>query len=205
MKKIIEKIRSLSRRQRLSIFLGLVILVGIILIVGALMQHYEMGEFVDYVDKGYGISIKYPADWRVVKRPENVPGAVVVFIAPQQTAMDTFHENVNITFQDLGLKTTNLEHFSKTAMKQLTGTFEGHVRVLESRMTSLARRPAYRFSYVGQGAGEAVAEGQYLQFLHVWGIRSNQAFIITFVAKKSEFKKYRRIVSTMLKSFKYIE
>ena len=137
--------------------------------------------------------MKYPASWKMIDNP--AAGAIVAFSSPAQTALDTYSENVNISFQNLSSTSTNLSQFSQLAIRQLTGTFKQAVQVVESDPTQLAGRPAYRFSYL------IVDPKSSLKFLHVWVLAGARAYIFTYSATEKDFDVFSKEVNTMLKSF----
>jgi len=200
----IDRYRNMSKRQRMSLVIGVLFVLSIIFVVSVLFFMIRTQPYSLYTNEEYGVSIKYPSDWEVVENPGGVPGSVVVFLAPQQTAMDVFRVNINITAKPLPPSVQNINYFSKMAEKQLTGTFEGYVEVLASGSQRFGGAPGHRFMYVAKGVDKNIKDFEYLQYLHVWGLHGDQAYILTYVAKKPEFKDFLGIFNTMTRSFKYI-
>ena len=188
-------VETISRQKKQSRLFGFLIGLGIFLAVIAILAVIKVTPYGVY--KGGGISIKYPAAWKLVDHPDNAPGAIVGFASPAQTAMDTFSENVNITFQDLA-KPMSLEQFSQLAMRQLTGTFKGEVRVLETESMELAGRPGFRFSYM------STMKEAPLQMTHVWTLVGNRAYIFTYSAMEDDYETFSGEVNFMLKSFRIL-
>ena len=206
------KFPKLDQIKLQSWLFGFGISLGILLIIVAILASIKVTSYATYTDPKIGIRVKFPAYWRVVDRPEG--GAIVAFLTPKSSALDTFIENVNITIKDISSTPMTPMEFSRETVKQLTGTFAGYISVLESQPISVAHRPGYRFLYMGDVAQQNInaVEAQYgkvdvsnpLKYLHVWVLKDNRAYIITYVGLKSEFDKYLKEVNVLINSFQFI-
>ena len=188
--------QGISTKQKKSRLFGLLISLGVFLIVIAIMAVIQVTPYAVYQNQAAGIRLKYPAYWKMIDHPEN--RAIVGFVTPQQNAMDTFYENVNITVYEITAvsKTSlSLAQFSQMVIRQLTGTFENEIEVVESDSARLAGRPAYRFSYI------AKVPKSPLKIMHVWVIAGTKAYIFTYSAAQKDFDVFRGEVTAMLKSF----
>ena len=184
---------TISKKRKFSRLFGILIGLGIFLIVIAVMAVIRVTPYNVYKNEVAGIRMKYPAYWKIIDQV-SAPGLVVAIASPMQTALDTYAENVNVTFQDLD-KPITLPQFSQTAMRQLTGTFKEKVKVLESGPTRLAGRPAYRFSYL------ITATDPPRKFLHIWVIAGTRAYIFTYNGTEKDFDVFMGEVKAMIKSF----
>ena len=197
-----------------SWLLSLGIFIGVLLIVGAILSSIKITTYATYTDPKSGIRVKFPAYWKVIDRPEG--GALVAFLTPKSNDMDVFIENVNISVKDMsGTPMTPME-FSRETIKQLTGTFAGFISVLESQPMTVAYRPGYKFVYIGDVSKENLetVKAEYgisnldnsnpLEYMYVWVLKDNRAYIMTYVAQKSEFDKYLKEVNVIIRSFEFI-
>lgn len=187
--------RSKKRRVK-SILFGILLSVGLLTIIIAILSMIKIVDYSLFQIPQYGIQIKYPTFWRRIDQPGH-PEAIVVFIAPPQSPVDENFANISITYFDLAKDPMTFSRFTQTSIKQLTVTFEGYVKVLESRPFTLNNRPAYRFMYIGQN--EAVSDPN--QYLHVWTIIGTRAYILTYFNRSSKFKLHLNKFNTMVKSF----
>lgn len=172
---------TISQRKKLSWQFGCLTSVGLFLILLVVLNSIQVVQYELYKNPFHGFSVKYPANWELMETPQG--GAVVAFLSPKENEMDAFRENVNISYQDLARSPMNLRQFSQMAMRQLTMTFGDAIEVVQDSGTTLAGRPAHRFSYAGtepQGA---------LQIMHVWVMDGDRAFILTYTARKEDFNK----------------
>ena len=185
---------TLSQKQKQSRFFGFLIFLVVLLIIGVILEMIKVTPYAVYRNQAAGIRMKYPASWKRV-RDLNAPGLIVAFASPLQTAFDTYAENVNITFQDLSAKPMTLAQLSQLTMRQLTGTFQNQVKVVESEPAELAGRPAYRFSYI------IVAPDPPRKFMHIWTIAGSKAYIFTYNGTVKDFDVFQGEVNAMIKSF----
>ncbi len=183
-----------KQKKGLWIMAGTAALAGLI----AAMALIKVTPYTLYTSAEKRIAIKYPSYWQVVEGPEG--GALVVFIAPAENAMDVFRENLNITLVDVPARIQTPDKFSAEIIKQVTGTFEDNIKILESKKYTLAGRPGYLLMYVGQ----TKETDNPTQFLHAWTLDGTRAFILTFTARKMDFKKYHGQVKAMMRSFQMI-
>ncbi len=176
---------------------GCLISVGIFLIIIAILASIKVTVYLDYQNTAYGFKMKYPGHWTRIDKPEG--GAVVAFVSPKESDLDTLLENLNISFHDLSVKPLTLEQFSQMATFQLTVTFGELVTVVTSESAPVSRYSGYKFVY---DVGEE--EGKKARFLHYWIVERNKAFIFTYFGKPDDFNKNKGILNKMLGSFELI-
>jgi hypothetical protein len=195
-----EKIQNERSRQRkkLSKLFGFLIFVGVFLIILGVLASIKIIPYNTYTHPGYALEVKYPAYWAYYNRQEK--GAVVAFVAPQTDPADNFWENVVITCEDFGGKFTNPGQLNRMIVKQITGTFEGYIKVLGSGNVSLGKLPAYKLVYKGQVAGA----GESIQYMHIWTLVGTKVYTVTYIARASTFNNYLKEVNGIIRSFKII-
>lgn len=189
-------------RKKKSILFGCLITVSLFAILIVVLANIKITPLKVFKDPQYKFSLKYPTYWRMELRSGDGL-ALVSFFAPKSSEFDMFAENVNITVQNLGLRPRlrNLDAFTKETVKQLLGTFGEFVNVVESKQIRMGGLPAYRITYV-TSANTGVT-GSKIKYLHVWVIRENAAFILTFIGIRKEFDDNLRHVNRMIKTFKF--
>ncbi|MCR4338162.1 MAG: hypothetical protein NUV91_10200 [Candidatus Omnitrophica bacterium] len=187
----------IDRRQRQSRLFGFFIGLSVFVIVIAVLMMVRFQTYKEYRNAPLGIKIKYPEYWRVVENPSG-GGALVAFLSPKQTGLDTFLENVNISYVNLENNPMTLTQFSQETMSQLEGTLKGNIRVLLSRPVTLANRRGY--FYVYKGVGENITNP--MKYAHAWLVDGNDAYIVTYAGLEDEFNKHWREYKAMLRSFK---
>lgn len=187
-----------KRAKWQSRLFGIGIGIGVLMIIVWILSIIKITDYFVYQNKVYGIQMNFPQYWSVQELPEK--DALVIFMTPKSSEYDDFLENVSVTKNDLMGKTVSLATFTNTAITQLTGTFEGYIKVLENTRFELAGHPGHRFSYVGRGKD---VENP-LRYLHVWTIVGDRAYIITYAAREDQYDLYLNEVKTMIKSFKVL-
>lgn len=188
-----------GERKVLSKLFSFMIGVGVLLTILGILSVIKIVPYRVYTNPAYRIEAKFPDYWAYVNRTE--PGAVVAFITPPSGASDNFTENVVITCEETGGEIANLGQLTRTMIKQLTGTFEGYIKVVGSGETSMGNRPAYKFVYNGEVEGVTDA----YQYMHVWTLVGTRAYILTYIAKTSTFKQYLKEVNNIIRSIKIEE
>jgi eukaryotic-like serine/threonine-protein kinase len=191
-----KKVDGLPKARKRSVFYGFLIFLGAFISLIAILAVIKVTHYATYKNTQHHFQMKYPTYWSIIPRPKEA--GLVIFLAPKITAMDMFPPNVNVTKQPLSdSKLTNFDDFSKEAVRQVVGLFEGYIDVIESRQIVAAGRRAYRFIHSGKSEGGKDP----MCLMHVWFFVDNDAYIITYAASKSNFNRYLRTVNTMINSF----
>mgnify|MGYP001589869577 CR=1 FL=1 len=187
--------RNITKRRRQAVLFSLVGALGMILIIAAIYMAMSAQRFLVYEDTRLGIRIKYPENWGKV---ENQPGVVVAFLSPQETDLDIFNESVNIVAQDLSQEPMTLNNYTNLAIRQMQAVFKKSMQVIESTPTLLAGHSAHKFVYQGSDQKNPKLN---IRIMHIWCIKNNMAYQVTYTALVTSFDRYLKIVNTMLGSF----
>lgn len=189
-------------KKKKNILFGCLISISLFVILIVILANIKVTPLKVYTDPQFKFSLKYPAYWRMVPRPEG-GAALVQFFAPKSSEFDRFAENVNIVANHLGLypKLRNLDAFSKETMRQLLGVFGEFVNVVENKQIRLDGLPAYRFSYIT--SDETGVSGSKIKYLHVWVMHGQHVLILTFIGERNEFDDNLKHVNRMIRTFKF--
>ena len=191
-----NNLKPLSRLQRLSRLYGKLIAGTLLLVLLSVLVLVKVTPFEYYENEALGFRMKYPAYWRVQEYPQGVQA--IVFVSPPVNDTDRFFENVNVTMVEVPDKIRTIRAFSRKAIRQVTGTFEGMIEIVQSRSFPVAGRSGHLFIFVGEKATEPV------QYMHVWVLRGQWAYVITYTALEKDFENYHKDVLDMIKSFQFI-
>lgn len=192
---ILDKISQMSRRERLAISFGALALAGIVLIVLVIVQVWLPNRMVAYNSASFGISAKYPLSW---KKIENEYGAVAVFLAPKEGALDVFQENVTFIVQDISKNPVSLKAYTETAIRQVQAVFKSGIEIVESEPTYFAGQTAHKFIYAGVDKNRPELN---LKAMYVWFIKDDRAYQFNYTAMQNKFDKYLGTVEKMMSSF----
>ncbi len=194
---ILTELKEKSRWQ--SLILNTLIVVGVLVVVITLLNAIKIRGFATFTHPPTGIQIKFPNHWGF--NDPKQPGAIIVFFAPPEGPLDTYTENIVLTYRELEDEYRTLKKLSPKMVLQVTRTFKGYMKVLKKEPCWVGRRRGYRFVYVG------VVEGidDPLKYMHVWTIVGNRVFIITYSARESTFDKYLKLVNKTISSFDTIK
>jgi hypothetical protein len=143
-----------------------------------------------YTNEGAGFSIEYPSDWEA---NESIPGTIVLFRAPLESASDPVRESVGVSTERLPSGYT-LQDFIDAGLSRLEQDIpEFHLTSSES--TTLAGHPAHRLVYTGKQ--EAIT----LQWLQVFTLVGQTGYVLTFVASPDSYATYEPTALDMFDSF----
>jgi len=192
----LEDFRTSKKKKMQAKLIWIFGTIGFVLAALAIMASIKVTDWGTFQDNQFHVQMKYPLHWGRKDRP--APGALVVFMAPQETIMEQFTPNFSLTMVPLRGKITNFTQFTKEASRQMTQLFEENLKVVEARYLRLAKKPSYRFIYVGNLEGVEDP----LMYMHVMFQVGDIGYIATYAALKSQFPKHRRLVDKMVNSFK---
>jgi len=149
-------------------------------------------QFSLYQDSQYGLSIRYPSNWKVIPHPK--PNVAVVFLRPKDTAMDTLQENFNVTVQPLPDDTESITAFSAAIKRQMTGVFGKTIKVTEDKPFQWGWRQGHEMAI-------DAPKPDHLKLVNAWVIAKGQAYILTYLGDLDKYDKDGFIVDEMIRSF----
>ena len=117
----------------------------------------------------------------------------VVFIRPKDTALDTLQENFNVTVQPVPSDILTLDAFSGTVKRQMTAVFGKSINIVEDKSIHWDWREGH------QWAIEAPIP-DHLVMVNAWVLRSNQAYILTFLGDMNKYAQDRLVIDEIIKS-----
>lgn len=185
----------MMNRKQLKLASTIVSIASIVISIGFLLFWYSKTKLVAYTDPGGFFKIGYPQKWTLV---EGKDGANVIFLSPKESAVDHFQENVNIVIQDISRNPLDLAKYSEVAISQIRAVFKDAVTIVESTPTIVSTRPGYKLVYTGKG------EVDEIKIMHIWVIKGNFAYQLTYSAVTTSFDRFLPKVEQMARSFKVL-
>lgn len=178
-----------------TILISIVSALGFLLLLalGYLMYFYT--QFSVYHDYQYKFSIKYPKTWAVMAHPKK--GVAVIFMRPKDTALDTLQENFNVTIQPVPDELLNLAAFSETVKKQMSTVFGKSINIVVDEPRHWGWREGHEIAI------EAPSP-DHLKMVNAWVLRSNQAYILTFLGDMNKYMQDFFVVNEMIRSLKLL-
>jgi hypothetical protein len=189
----------MKKNTQQSMIFGGIIIFSILLLIFAFFKFYRPVKLSLYEDPIYGIHVKYPSSWELIPPQQSLPEFVVGFRTSKENVADIFLENVNITVRKLTDESRNLQLFTNEAIAQLHILLGPHMEELASERTTLAGLPAHRFIY--RGVVEGVDDPN--KYMHVWTIKGDVGYIITYTCLESRYEKYLREVQAIINSLEF--
>lgn len=146
-----------------------------------------------YENPFYGVSIRYPQDWIP---QEGVMGTVVTFVhVPKRKERKpyAFKENINIVVQELPEGEKTLSEYSDLVLEQLKMVMPD-AEILKSEKVKFFKNRGHRiFCKVSQ-------DNVQLKWLQTWTIENGKAYMVTYTAEESRFKRFLPRVEKMLET-----
>lgn len=127
---------------------------------------------------------------------ENQSGVAAMFFSPKEGPLDAFTENMNIVVQDISSNPMDLQQYSDIAITQMRAVFKDEMQIVKSEPFFFAGRMGYKLVYTGKNPGGDI------KFMHVWTIKDNIAYQITYSALVSSFDRFLPTAEKMIRSFK---
>jgi serine/threonine-protein kinase len=147
-----------------------------------------------YTDSNLGFEIKYPKD---LEKSDEALGVAVLFNLPKE-AEDKFIGSVNVVVQDLSEKPMTLEQYTELSLNIIKN--KGG-KIIESGNTTLAGSPAYKVVQTNK-CTTSQCNGLNLEWMHIWTIKNNKAYLITYAAEEQKYQDFLKTFDEMVKSFK---
>ena len=138
--------------------------------------------------------IAHPADW--VEDQSGKLGTSFFLFAPADNDTDPFRENVNLLIQDLKGKNMDLDQFVTLSEDQISTHGMPNSELISSERISSSNDEYHKMIYTGDQSGE------HLQFEAYCWVRNEKAYVLTFSAEQTTFKKYQSTAENILNSFK---
>lgn len=145
----------------------------------------------EYVDNINHYKLKYPDKWTKQAMPNGI-----AFLSPKENEKDMFQENVNMILQDLSQQPMNLEQYTELSKKQITENF-GASALVSMKATTLAGQEAKELVY------NMNYQGRKLKLKQYWFIKGNTAYLFTYTAEPSQYDKYEKTATELIRSFTF--
>ena len=180
-----------ANRKKLILII-IVSVTGSLLVAALGLFLFFKGQFGEYKDTKNKFSMRAPAGWKIVKNPQ--PGAVVVFISPKENALDLIQENISVVIQPVPAGIASMPTYSDTIKKQLTAVFSTNIKIIEDKTVKVGYRTGHRLAY-------DALKPDHVKFIHLWTIKGDKAYIVTFFGDMNVYKNYALTVDEVFNSF----
>jgi eukaryotic-like serine/threonine-protein kinase len=127
----------------------------------------------------YGFSVSYAPGW---DRKQGVAGAVVAFLTAQESASDTFRDNVTVVVQALPQGTTLQDYLDKSLAD--LPRFLKRFHLIEQQSSTLGGLPARTLHYTGETSGISLENRQ------MFAVAADRAYLITYSAEPSAYDRF---------------
>jgi hypothetical protein len=177
------------------ILIGIFSVAALLLLAAGVYFLYFKAQFSVYQDDEYKFSIKYPKTWKVVIHPE--PNVAVLFLRPKDTAMDKMQEDFNVTVQPLPEDILTLAAFSAAVKRQTTGVFKKS-KLVEDKPLQWGWRQGHQMVL----EDDPKSGIDHFALVNAWVLRSNQAYILTFLGDTDKYPQDKPLINEMISSLK---
>lgn len=171
--------------------MGIASAAGVVLLAALGWLLYFNAQFSLYQDAQYKFSIKYPRTWKLIRHPQ--ANVAVIFLHPKDTAMDTVQENFNVTIQPVPDTLLSLPLFSAKIKEQMTAVFGKSIQITEDKSLQWGWRQGHKMVI-------QAAKPDHLIMVNAWVLRSDQAYILTFLGDMNKYEQDAPLVDEMIRS-----
>jgi eukaryotic-like serine/threonine-protein kinase len=148
-----------------------------------------------YADRDRRIRIKYPPNWQSENIANIVTGELALFRSPRQNSSDRYRENISIRVEKLINQQMTLADYTQSSIAEITQYYRD-IKITESRLTTLANKPANLVVYSGKDENSLAIEN-----LEIWTIDRGKAYILTYKAEPERYQEFLATAMTTIKSF----
>jgi hypothetical protein len=187
--------KDLNKRRaslKKNILIGIAWTAGLVLLAALGWFLFFKAQFIFYKDNHYKFSIKYPRSWKV-RKPQR-PYVAVIFMRPKETVMDTMQENFNVTVEPVPANLLTLSNFSAKIKEQMTDLFGPNLKITEDKPLQWGWRQGHKMIFVAP-------KPDHLIMVNAWVLKSDQAYILTFLGDMNKYKQDATVVDEMIRSF----
>jgi len=164
---------------------------GLVLLLAVVLLLFFNGQYDRYQDDQYKFSIKYPKTWRVVRHPQ--ANVAVIFVRPKDTKMDPVRENFNVTIQPVPTTLLSLPTFSAKIKEQMTAVFGNKIQIGEDKPLQWGWRQGHMIVF-------KAPKPDHLVMVNAWVLKSDQAYILTFIGDLNKYTQDAPVVDGMIRS-----
>ena len=177
--------------RKKTVLIGIASAAGLVLLAALGWLLYFNAQFGLYQDDQYKFSIKYPKTWQLIRHPQ--ANVAVVFLRPKDTAMDTMRENFNVTIQPVPFTLLSLPVFSAKIKEQMTAVFGKNIQITEDNPLQWGWRQGHKIIF-------QAPKPDHLIMVNAWVLRSDQAYILTFLGDMDKYTQDAPWVDEMIRS-----
>jgi eukaryotic-like serine/threonine-protein kinase len=170
-----------------------VLLVGLLFLVILLSSGSVVGmrttiaqtgqaDFTTYENPEFGIRVQYPSDWGRLDLSFLGASADIDFYPLNDTSGA---KDVRIQVKQLPSENMTLDQYTDTQINSTEG------QILESNVTTLGNLPAHEIVFTDIG----------LKTLHVWTLKDDKVYAITYVAEEEDYENGLQIAQRIIESF----
>ncbi|AFZ11897.1 hypothetical protein Cri9333_0982 [Crinalium epipsammum PCC 9333] len=141
-----------------------------------------------------GIKIKYPSNWERQDIHNPVTGEVAVFIPPEENDSTQSQTKIIIRVEDLSKQPMSLDEYTNASIGEIK-KFLSNAKIVESKPTIIAERPAHLLIYSGLNQPYSLPTN-----LEVWTLKNNKAYIITYTSTSTKYEQFLEIAKEIIKS-----
>lgn len=138
-----------------------------------------------------GFFIRFPQEWEV---QDTGLAGTEFFIFSSLEEGDDFRENINLIKQNLKGTEIDLNAFVEISENQINAMGKG--KILESERMNSNNQTYHRLIYYLN------FNERELQFVQYYWVLNEEAWVLTFTSKKSEFEKFYETAKEIMNSFK---
>lgn len=149
---------------------------------------------IKYEDTEYGITLKYPPNWKKKERAD-IWGKQVIFVPQPKNDSDTSTENVSVTIEvEVLQQLQTLDEYTELYVKDTIKPQE--VEDFQKNKYELSTSDAYKIIFT-----KADEPSKSTKNMRILTIQNNKAYIISYTAETSKYSNYLPTAKKIIDSF----
>ena len=166
------------------------------------LSQKDVGEFISYTNKDYGIKLEYPENWKL-----EVEKNTIRLYPPWEEYIDTLPERFVIFIKNYSY-VRDLDAHALEYRKILEGAWDNvklydSATILEQYRTFVDNDPAIKFVYTATYTADG--EQYNLKVVEVFVIRGKRVYSFMYLAEADEYSDFLWVVESMIDKIDFIE
>lgn len=134
--------------------------------------------------------------------------SIIQFFSPLQNESDNFRDNVNIAIENFTNNSTNVTQYSNASIGVIAKSLPGFNLTISNNSENFHGTPAVEKMFTAKQAVldrnlKAVALD--FKMTQIYTLKNNKAYVITFAAESSNYKRFLPTVQKILNSFQIMD
>lgn len=167
---------------------------------GAPSNATTANNFLAYTNPNHGISIDYPANWKLDEHPYT-DKFIALLTSTLKNNSDVSPATFTVSVETLK-KNVSLDNYTNANLAKAKQSLP-RFQVIDSNATILAGIPAHKIVYTFVSPDPTIQIP--FKSMNIWTIKQGKAYNISYTQARSQYNKYLEVIEHMINSFRIIK